>query len=288
MDLNQLEAKLQLLIEQKLSSTIPGINIEDQFINKLATALRQSLLEQQPTNSTAPNVITLIVGPEDASIWKNPDVISALKSTLEAVSKDAGLIMDAQPVITVAVDETFAGHQVTVLASQKLEPVEDTKGMAINSENTDENNQEQGNETFPDNAFLIVEGVRVYPLKLPVVNIGRRLENQLVIDDPRISRNHAQLRAINGRFVIFDLNSTGGTFVNGQKTNQTVLYPGDVISLAGVGLIFGQDNPPARPDLTDTSPFKETDQKNRPTATLDQNTVELQTDRLTRDKKTKK
>jgi pSer/pThr/pTyr-binding forkhead associated (FHA) protein len=41
--------------------------------------------------------------------------------------------------------------------------------------------------------------------------------------------------------VLFDLNSNGGTFVNGQRTNQSVLHPGDVISLAGVSLIFGQD-----------------------------------------------
>jgi pSer/pThr/pTyr-binding forkhead associated (FHA) protein len=51
----------------------------------------------------------------------------------------------------------------------------------------------------------------------------------IVIDDPRVSRNHAQLRDT-GRFVLFDLNSTGGP-QNGQRTSQTVLYPGDVISL---------------------------------------------------------
>ncbi len=109
-------------------------------------------------------------------------------------------------------------------------------------------------EAIPENAFLIVEGVRVFQLTDPVVNIGRRLDNTLVVDDPRVSRNHAQLRAIKGRYVLFDLNSTGGTFVNGQRANQTVLYPGDVISLAGVSLIFGQDNAVARADLSDTSP----------------------------------
>jgi pSer/pThr/pTyr-binding forkhead associated (FHA) protein len=124
---------------------------------------------------------------------------------------------------------------------------------------------------------LIIEGVKVHPLKETVVNIGRRLENHLVIDDPRISRNHAQLRAIKGRFVLFDLNSTGGTFVNGQRTSQTVLYPGDVISLAGVALIFGQDNPPPRPDLMETSPLNDPGANERPTATLDNQTVDIKT-----------
>jgi pSer/pThr/pTyr-binding forkhead associated (FHA) protein len=117
----------------------------------------------------------------------------------------------------------------------------------------------------------------------PVVNIGRRLENHLVIDDPRISRNHSQLRAINGRYVLFDLNSTGGSFVNGQRTSQTVLYPGDVVSLAGVALIFGQDNPPPRPDLKDTSPFKDANASERPTATLDQHTTDSKSGRMKKD-----
>ncbi len=112
----------------------------------------------------------------------------------------------------------------------------------------------QEGEAVPENAFLIIGGEKVFPLNQPVVNIGRRLDNTLIVDDPRVSRNHAQLRAIKGQFVLFDLNSTGGTFVNGQRANQTVLYPGDVISLAGVALIFGQDNAFSRTDASDTSP----------------------------------
>lgn len=139
--------------------------------------------------------------------------------------------------------------------------MEDTNATPLDTGNLEETG------TLPENAFLIVEGVKVYPLSQTVVNIGRRLDNQLVIDDPRVSRNHAQLRAIKGRFVVFDLNSTGGTFVNGQRASQSVLYPGDVISLAGVTLIFGQDNPPPRPDLKDTAPLQSA-ASDRPTAFL--------------------
>ena len=109
--------------------------------------------------------------------------------------------------------------------------------------------------TIPEDAFVIVDGTRVFPLNQAVVNIGRRIENTLVMDDPRVSRTHAQLRAINGRYIIFDLNSTGGTFVNGERVKQSILYPGDVISLAGADLIYGQKNPPPRPDLKETSPL---------------------------------
>lgn len=106
--------------------------------------------------------------------------------------------------------------------------------------------------TLPEQAFLIVDGMKLFPLNRTVITIGRRFENTLVLNDPRISRIHAQLRAFNGRFVLFDLKSRGGTFLNGKRIEQTVVYDGDVISLAGVELIFRQNNPPPRPDLRET------------------------------------
>lgn len=108
---------------------------------------------------------------------------------------------------------------------------------------------------IPEDAFIIMDGVKVVPLTQAIVTIGRRIENSLVFEDERVSRFHAQIRAINGRYVLFDLNSTTGTFINGKRTTQSILYPGDVISLGGVNLVYGQKNPPPRPDLKDTAPF---------------------------------
>src|SRR5689334_3532114 len=107
-------------------------------------------------------------------------------------------------------------------------------------------------DRIPLNAFFVIDGVKIYPLVRSVINIGRRLENDLVIDDPRVSRNHAQLRAVEGNYVIFDRNSTGGTFVNGSRVSETIIYPNDSISLGGIILTYYQDDPPPRPDLIDT------------------------------------
>ena len=120
---------------------------------------------------------------------------------------------------------------------------------------SDEEAELQDPVRIPEDAFVIVDGIKVIPLGQPLIRMGRRLENTLVLDDPRVSRTHAELRAINGRYVLFDLNSTGGTYVNGVKITQSVVYPGDVISLSGVNLVYGQKNPPPRPDLKETSPL---------------------------------
>ena len=157
--------------------------------------------------------------------------------------------------------------------------------MDMNPENEGETNAPQTNapetntpepdDAIPQNAILIIEGVRVHPLQEAVVNIGRKFENHIIIDDPRISRTHAQLRAIRGHYVLFDLNSTGGTFVNGQRTKETVLYPGGVISLAGVTLVFGQDSPSPPADRVDTSPLGESGAGQRATPTMEKSTIDV-------------
>ena len=270
--LDQLEAKIQKLVEDQLAGILPGLRLEDRVIQRLASAVKENIIQKKDDRAIAPNEFTLIVATDTSPMWKEQSTIDALKNIITTASRDVGLKFVTQPMINITTDETFSAEEIRVVASHRLEPVGDTQGMQTSMGN--EENQEAGN--IPENAFLIVEGVKVHPLTESVVNIGRRLENQLVIDDPRVSRNHAQLRAIKGRFVLFDLNSTGGTFVNGQRTSQTVLYPGDVISLAGVALIFGQDSPPPRPDMANTSPLHpDPGTSERPTATIEHNTVDL-------------
>ncbi|MBT2451777.1 FHA domain-containing protein [Streptomyces sp. ISL-43] len=69
-----------------------------------------------------------------------------------------------------------------------------------------------------------------------VIRIGRALENELVVSDLQVSRNHAEFRSMpGGRFEIRDLGSHNGTYVNGQplaKSGTALLGPNDIV---GVG-----------------------------------------------------
>ena len=268
--LEQLESRLQALIEVRLVSALPGFQVEDLVVQKLASAMKGNLVEDLDGKKLIPNVFTLIVSPKSVQRWQQPKLLEAMINSLKIVGEEAGLKFSAPPTISIVQNSQQQESTVDVVASYQLEAADDTRGMtpAIDDSNS------TAKEPLPQNAFLIVDGVKVFPLLESVINIGRRLDNKLVIDDPRISRNHAQLRSIKGRYVIFDLNSTGGTFVNGQRTSQSVLYPGDVISLAGVPLVFGQDNPPPRPDLADTNPLSEASAE-RPTAFLNRKTGKL-------------
>lgn len=260
MNLKEIEARLQSIIEVDLLNVLPGRTVEDVIIQKLAAAISLKVISEKDGSKIAPDTYKLVMHPDTSAKWQNQQLLTVLLHSIASVAQEAGFRFTISPTITVMADKKILLNDVQIEASHRIESMAETNATPLDTGSLEDNN-------LPENAFLIVEGVKVFPLTLSVVNIGRRLDNQLIIDDPRVSRNHAQLRTIKGRYVVFDLNSTGGTFVNGQRTSQSVLYPGDVISLAGVALIFGQDNPPPRPDLKDTAPLASAT-ANRPTASL--------------------
>ena len=73
---------------------------------------------------------------------------------------------------------------------------------------------------------------KVFDLVKDVATIGRDVNNDVVINDAEVSRNHGRLTSQSGGYLIEDLASTNGTFVNGQRLiGPKLLNPGDVIGL---------------------------------------------------------
>ncbi len=70
------------------------------------------------------------------------------------------------------------------------------------------------------------------------VLIGRDPQNDIVLDDRRVSRKHAEVRLRLGRYTLYDLQSTNGTYVNGRRVAEKVLDDGDKISVGGLEIVF--------------------------------------------------
>ena len=71
-----------------------------------------------------------------------------------------------------------------------------------------------------------------FPLEGDQLTIGRDASNGVAINDSEVSRKHSRLSFQGGKYVVEDLGSTNGTFVNGQRlAGPVVLKPGDVVSL---------------------------------------------------------
>ena len=96
---------------------------------------------------------------------------------------------------------------------------------------------------------MIERGQRLrFPLETPsgdrfsltdsVITIGRHPDSNLVLADPNVSRNHAEIRPQGERFAVVDLGSTNGTRVNGVRIESQVLQDGDEVSFGNTRMRF--------------------------------------------------
>jgi len=90
-------------------------------------------------------------------------------------------------------------------------------------------------------AYLVINS-QIFPLESSVTRIGRKIENDLVIQDPLISRSHAEIRQQIDGFTLVDLNSTTGTHLNNQRITMHKLSSGDLFYLANIPIMFIEDN----------------------------------------------
>jgi pSer/pThr/pTyr-binding forkhead associated (FHA) protein len=80
---------------------------------------------------------------------------------------------------------------------------------------------------------------RRLPIKVPVVNIGRGDYNDVVIADPSVSTMHAKLQRRDAIWILTDLGSTNGTFVEGERlTGEAPLGPGTTLRFGDVSALF--------------------------------------------------
>ena len=90
---------------------------------------------------------------------------------------------------------------------------------------------------IPEEAFLVVGGM-IFPLDKPIFSIGRSLENDLVLNDPTVSRFHAEIQYKNSRFLLVDKNSSTGTYLNNQKISTSPLFAGDILQISHTPIMF--------------------------------------------------
>lgn len=87
--------------------------------------------------------------------------------------------------------------------------------------------------------------LREIPFDGDALTVGRKSDNDIVIDNPAISAHHCRLVRRGGAYVVEDLESTNGTFVNQQRVQTAALIHNDVVGLAKHTLIFLSDPPSA-------------------------------------------
>jgi aspartate 1-decarboxylase len=85
------------------------------------------------------------------------------------------------------------------------------------------------------------------PLDKPLVTIGRKMDNDVVIDNLAVSGHHARVVEENGTHFIEDTGSTNGTFLNEAKIAKQRLQPGDQIRVGKHILVYEDETATAKP-----------------------------------------
>jgi len=86
-------------------------------------------------------------------------------------------------------------------------------------------------------SLLLPTGDRL-PLGDKTITVGRRPESSIVLGDPNVSRNHAEVRPHGMGYLLVDLGSTNGTRVNGVRVSNQALQDGDEIMFGNTVVRF--------------------------------------------------
>jgi pSer/pThr/pTyr-binding forkhead associated (FHA) protein len=78
-----------------------------------------------------------------------------------------------------------------------------------------------------------------FPIKVPIVNVGRADYNDIVIPEDSVSTTHAKLQRREGIWMLVDLESTNGTMVDGERVvGEAPLAPGAYVRFGEIQTIF--------------------------------------------------
>lgn len=235
---SQFESRVQALIEGGFARLFAGRLKPREVALRLARAMEDGADLDDAGLLVAPNRYTVRLHPDDhaALLDAQPDVAVMLGKHLVALAAESDLRLESAPEVVLVPDHMVALHGCAVVADH-IEATRQTTQMMAVAHDLDGHAPEDPGGKLP-NAFVVMDGDKYVPLARSVVNIGRRRDNGIVIDDRRVSRQHCQLRFRLGQFVLYDLGSRGGTLVNGARVTECALRSGDVISLAGVQLVY--------------------------------------------------
>ena len=86
---------------------------------------------------------------------------------------------------------------------------------------------------------------RTHDLKVDKTTIGRVEDNTFQIAEPSVSSHHCEVLLRGGDVFVRDLNSTNGTYINGEKIAESVMKPGQVLRLGQIEMRLETDAPPA-------------------------------------------
>ncbi|MBA3371646.1 MAG: DUF3662 domain-containing protein [Thermoleophilaceae bacterium] len=248
--LRNLEAKLEGLVQGAFSRAFKSGVQPVELARKLAKEM-DSHKAQSISRVYVPNQYTVWLSPQDREQFSGYEsaLTKELSDHLLEHARAEGLTVATRPSVAFETDERLGvgefGIQAQLLYapeddSQEPEPAGFGQTMVYSANRAERPLEEPEDPEGPARATraLLVGGGKRRMLSGERLVLGRSREADLVVDDPNVSRRHAELRRDGAEWEIVDLGSTNGVKVNGRRVEQVRLEPGDGIVLGTYEMSF--------------------------------------------------
>ena len=236
---DQIENRIKEIIE-KGSDLWPRTNRKAVMISQFCEALRQQLIDDPECLKSSPSEIKVFMPPEDIREWnKLENWMKTISDAFLETVIEMNCKPEVMPEFSLTARNSLINHQIA-FSFEGCHSQPGNTGVIRLSRTGSSVKQ----KVKPDSGRVLLNLEKTIPMEKAIINIGRRNSNDIVISDLRVSREHAQIRKTREGYMLFDVGSSGGTFLNGTRITSSELKSGDVISLAGYTLIFTHEKPP--------------------------------------------
>jgi len=254
--LRNLEAKLGGLVEGAFGRAFKSSVQPVELAHKLAKEMEENQVVSV-SRVYVPNHYRVFLSPQDREQFSTYE--SALRKELSDYllehARQEGLALTSRPQIELMTDDRLDVGEFGIQAQLLSPPEEELPAAAAEAApsagdfghtmvySPDRAARVLDADRAPQDAgraLLVWEGRRSV-LSGDVVLLGRSRECEVMLEDPNVSRKHAEVRRDGGRWVVADLGSTNGIKVNGRRVDRAQLEPGDRITLGLTELTFELD-----------------------------------------------
>ena len=246
--LRSLENKIAGLVEGTFSRAFRSEVRPVEIARKLAREMEEHK-SFSVSRTYAPNEYRVFLSPRDRERFADYEraLAEELAGYLLEHARRERLVLLTRPTVEFETDDRLGlgefGIQTRMARPEGTDdheapPEQSGRTMVYSTSERHSEPLEERARSRADTALLVLGGKRMV-VGPAGATLGRSRKSDIVVDDPNVSREHAEVRPRGGSWVLRDLGSTNGSSINGRRTEGAeVLKPGDEIELGTSTMTF--------------------------------------------------
>lgn len=246
------ESAVRGLVQGTVQRIIPASIQEQEILDALRQVMSDHITLDQG-RQIAPHRLLARLNPHDYDMLraKSPALDERLALDLKRIANEQGYLLTGALKVTFDRDPRVGSGRVVCSALTDDALVAQAVGSGLGPDATQTLEAgaiaaplppvEDPNLQIPPAWLTLMQPSRGQPMRLDrqLIRIGRHNTNDIIVNERRVSRFHAEIKYDHGQFVLHDLGSVNGVLVNGARATRPVtLQDRDVLSVCGYDFVF--------------------------------------------------